>query len=107
MLPAHIHLVAGPTVRRARLWAQLPNVLVHASGRRTFLEGTQLSPDIPVLLYETDRRCSDTLRFLDQASAMQNDLCIILLGREVGAEQVAGVSERSEAKRYRVVHRHG
>lgn len=88
-LPAHIHLVAGPTVRRARLWTQLPDVLVHASGRRTFLEGTRLSPDIPVLLYETDRRCSDTLRFLDQASAMQNDLCIILLGREVGAEQVA------------------
>lgn len=88
-LPAHIHLVAGPTVRRARLWTQLPNVLVHASDRRTFLEGTQLSPDIPVLLYETDRRCPDTLRFLDQASAMQNDLCIILLGKEVGAEQVA------------------
>jgi diguanylate cyclase (GGDEF)-like protein len=88
-LPKRIHLVAGSAVRRAPLWTQLPGVFVHVSGRREFLESVQLRSDIPVLLYEADARCSDTLGFLDQASAMQNDLCIILLGKEWPAEQVA------------------
>ncbi|MBD0315668.1 MAG: diguanylate cyclase [Nitrospiraceae bacterium] len=88
-LPNQIHLVAGSSVRRAGLWSQLPGVLVHAYGRRQFLEGGKLPSDIPVLLYETDDRHSETLRFLDQAAARQNDLCIILLGKAWPAEQVA------------------
>ena len=87
--PAPIHLVATPSIRRANLWVRMPAVRVEAYGHHAFALDRHLSPDIPVLIYQMDRRYADTLRFLDRATAAQSDLCIILIGRDLGAERVA------------------
>lgn len=84
-------LIANAAVRRAGLWRALPEWPVKAYSHREFEIGRHLSPDVPVLIYQTDRRYAATLRFLDRVSAIQSDLCIILLGGELGAERVAAL----------------
>lgn len=92
--PTQILLVATPAVRRAALWTQLPDVRVHACGHGDFSVVRHLSPDRPILLYQMDRRYADTLRLLDEVTAAQNDVCLILLGREIAAERVATLLRR-------------
>lgn len=82
-------LVANPAVRRSKLWSRLANVEVRAYGRTAFSVGSQLPSDCPILLYQIDARFADTLRFLERVSAIQRDLCIILLGKNIGADRVA------------------
>lgn len=87
--PTPILLVANPTIRRAGLWSHMPDVRVRAYGHREFAVGRHLSPDVPLLIYQMDRRYADTLHLLDRVSATQSDLCIILVGKELGADRVA------------------
>ncbi len=82
-------LVAGPTIRRNRIWTELPELSVHVYGRDAFSIATHLSPDIPLLLYQMDTRTEETLRFLDTVSKRQSDLCVILLGKDIGSDRVA------------------
>ncbi|ALA58563.1 putative Diguanylate cyclase [Nitrospira moscoviensis] len=82
-------LVANAAVRQAPLWQTLSVAPVAAYSHRAFDVGRHLVPDMPLVIYQMDRRSTDTLRFLDRASAIQSDLCIILLGKEIGAERVA------------------
>lgn len=89
--PTQILLVATPVVRRAALWTQLPDVRVHACGHRDFAVDRHLSPAQPILLYQMDRGYTDTLRLLDEVTAAQSDVCLILLGREIAAERVAAL----------------
>lgn len=84
-----ILLVANPAIRRAKLWAELQDVRVHAYGRKEFSIGKHLCAEPPILLYQIGTRFTETLQFLDRASKTQSDLCIILLGKNIGADRVA------------------
>lgn len=88
-MPTPILLLGSIVIRRARLWSRLQNVRVQSCERSEYVEGTHLTPEIPVLLYEVDTCIAETFRFLDRVSQVQSDLCIILLGREIGADRVA------------------
>lgn len=84
-----ILLVADSDIHRAKVWRDIRHAQFHAYGRQDFSIQDHLSPDIPVLLYQTDTRLADTLRFLNQVSQRQSDLCVILLGKDIGADPVA------------------
>ena len=88
-MPTPILLLGSVAIRRATLWSRLQNIRVQSLGRRKYVERTHLTPDIHVLLYEVDVHIAETFRFLDHVSRVQSALCIILLGREIGADQVA------------------
>lgn len=82
-------LVANPAVRRSRLWTRLANVQVRAHGRHDFSIGSQLPSDCPILLYQIGARFSETRRLLESIATAQPDLCVILLGKNIGADRVA------------------
>jgi len=84
-----ILLVANPDIRLAKVWRGLKHVRFHPLGRRGFSIGAHVPADIPVLLYQIDPRFADTLRFLDRISTHRSDLCVILLGTDIGAGRVA------------------
>jgi diguanylate cyclase (GGDEF)-like protein len=84
-----ILLVASPAVRRAPVWAKLGQGSVQSCGHKEFSAHRHLSSERSLLIYHIGGRVMDTLRFLDHVATVQSDLCIILLGKQIGSDPVA------------------
>ena len=84
-----ILLVAGPAIRRAPIWAKLGRGPIQVCGHKEFLARRYLSAKRSLLIYQIGGRVADTLRFLDHVTTVQSDLCIILLGKQIGSDPVA------------------
>jgi diguanylate cyclase (GGDEF)-like protein len=85
----HIVLVADSSVCRAKVWTQLPGVKVDAFNRRAYSVETRLPADVPVLLYQVGARFADTVKVLDRVFKHRRDLCVILIGPDIGADHAA------------------
>jgi diguanylate cyclase (GGDEF)-like protein len=85
----HIALVADPEVCRAKVWSKLSGTNVHAFNRRECSLETWLPADVPVLLYQVGPRFADAVRLLDRVLRHRRDLCVILIGPDIGADRTA------------------
>jgi diguanylate cyclase (GGDEF)-like protein len=85
----HIVLVADPDVCRAKVWTRLPGTRVDAFNRRECSVETGLPADVPVLLYQIGARVADTVTLLDRVFRHRRDLCVILIGPDIGADRTA------------------
>lgn len=84
-----VFLVADADVRRAKVWTRLRCARVRAFDRREFSVETRLPADVSVLLYQISASFANTVKFLDRIFTHYGDLCVILIGNEVGADRAA------------------
>lgn len=84
-----IALVADSPVCRAKVWTRIPGITVEAFNRRAYSVETRLPADVPVLLYQVGARFADTVTTLDRALRHRRDLCVILIGPDIGADRAA------------------
>lgn len=85
----HIALAADPGVCRAKVWTKLPGMKVDAFDRRERSVEVRLPADVPVLLYQVGPRVADTVKLLDRVFRNRRDLCVILIGPDIGADRTA------------------
>ena len=85
----HIALVADPEMCRAKVWKKLAGLKVDAFNRRVYSVETRLPADVPVLLYQVGARFADTVKVLDRVFKHRRDLCVILIGPDIGADRAA------------------
>lgn len=85
----HIALVADPDVCRARVWKKLVGMEVDVFNRRKRSAETWLPADVPVLLYQVGPGFADAVKLLDRVFRHRRDLCVILIGPDIGADHAA------------------
>jgi diguanylate cyclase (GGDEF)-like protein len=85
----HIALAADPDVCRAKVWTKLPGMKVDVFNRRERSVEVRLPADVPVLLYQVGPRFADTVKLLDRVFRNRRDLCVILIGPDIGADRTA------------------
>jgi len=85
----HIALVADPDVCRARVWKKLTGMKVDIFNRRKRSVETWLPADVPVLLYQVGSGFADAVKLLDRVIRHRRDLCVILIGPDLGADHTA------------------
>ena len=86
-----ILLVGNSTLHRDTCWGTLtiPSLTIKPLLKRSFDLRAHLSPSVEAIIYQTGPRTADTLQFLDEVAKRQNDLCVILIGRQGKADTVA------------------
>lgn len=84
-----IVLVADARVCRAKVWTKLPGMKVDVFNRRAYSVETRLPVDVPVLLFQVGARFADTVKVLDRVFKHRRDLCVILIGPDIGADHTA------------------
>lgn len=85
----HIALVADPDVCRAKVWKKLSGMKVDAFNRRKHSVETWLPADVAVLLYQVGHSFADAVKLLDRVVKHRRDLCVILIGPDIGADHAA------------------
>jgi diguanylate cyclase (GGDEF)-like protein len=82
-------LVANPDIRSARLWQGVKQVRLSEIGRRGFSIESQVPDDAQILIYQIGSRVKEGLMLLEQVSKLRSDLCVIFVGKNIGADPVA------------------
>lgn len=90
----HIALVADPDVCRAKVWKQLSGMKVDVFSRRKRSIETWLPADVPVLLLQVGSRFADAVTLLDRIFKHRRDLCVILIGPDIGADHTARIMRK-------------
>ena len=88
---AIVLLVGNSSLHRDPSWNNLahPSLIIKPVLKRAFDLSADLSPSVEAIIYQTGPRTSDTIQFLEDVAKRQNDLCVILLGRQGKADTVA------------------
>ena len=86
-----ILLVGNSALHRDTCWEHLalPSLTLKPLLKRSFDLRAHLSPCVEAIIYQTGPRTAETLQFLDDVATRQNDLCVILIGRQGKADTVA------------------
>lgn len=85
----HIALVADPDVCRAKVWKKLVGMRVDAFNRRKRSVETWLPADVSVLLCQVGPGFADVVKLFDRVFKHRRDLCVILIGPDIGADHTA------------------
>ena len=85
----HIALVANPDVCRVKVWKKLAGMKVDVFNRRKRSVETWLPADVTVLLYQVGPSCADAVKLLERVFRYRRDLCVILIGPDIGADRAA------------------
>ncbi|MEC4889521.1 MAG: diguanylate cyclase [Nitrospira sp.] len=89
--PSTVLLVGTAALHRDPRWRHVSaqGFTLVPVARAAFRLDQSLTPDVHAIVYQTEADMADTLAFLNEAAARQNDLCIILLGKHMKADSVA------------------